>query len=118
MAHVIGWDYTNVEAIAEFRAGTLPAFYSHYEPTWATYNARLVETFGSKSWEELVEKVALSQAAVLGVLGSLSVEELTAGDVSWRGRPISIVTVLRAAVRDEQEHTEQIRAFVKSLKSH
>src|SRR5690606_38655529 len=43
LAHLVGWDYTNVEAIEATRAGRLPAFYRHYDPGWAGYNQALIE---------------------------------------------------------------------------
>ena len=32
LAHLVGWDYTNVNAIEELKAGTTPSFYRHYDP--------------------------------------------------------------------------------------
>jgi hypothetical protein len=57
-----------------------------------------------------------SQAAFLDAVSGLSEEEMAAArGPAWRGHDISLHSVLRAAVRDEREHLQQIRSFVTSI---
>ena len=43
LAHLIGWDYTNLDATKSILQGELPEFYSHRDRDWETYNALLIE---------------------------------------------------------------------------
>ena len=116
LAHLVGWDYTNVNAIEELKAGTIPAFYAHYDPGWVSYNQQLIDRYGAEAWDELRGSLRQSQEAVVGMLRLLTPEELTRAlsDAGrWR-RPVSIAGIVRAAIRDEREHLQQIRAFVGS----
>ena len=115
LAHLLGWDYTNVNAIEELKAGTTPAFYRHYDPGWAAYNQQLIDRYGAKDWEALRASLLQSQDAVVAMLRLLTAQELTAelSEPGWR-RPVSIAGILRAAISDEREHLAQIRAFVTS----
>ena len=111
LAHLVGWDYTNVEAVFEFRQGKLPSFYEAHDPGWKRYNATLLERHGTDNWDALNVALSLSGQAVVTMLRTLSDDEVTESPVRWRGRPVSIATILRAAIRDEREHLEQIRQF-------
>jgi hypothetical protein len=113
LAHLVGWDYTNVKAIEELKAGRIPDFYRHYDPGWAAYNQQLIERYGADDWEVLREGLRQSQAAVVAALGRLTAEEMTRTlSGAGRRRPVSIAGILRAALGDEREHLRQIRAFV------
>jgi hypothetical protein len=116
LAHLAGWDYTNVEAAVDLRSGRLPAFYDDYDPGWASYNQELIETYGTEEWDELMSLLKESQAAFLDAIADLGEEEVAAArGPAWRGHDISLLSVLRAAVRDESEHLQQIRSFVASI---
>ena len=45
LAHLMGWDFTNVEASQEILECKLPSFYAHHDRDWRTYNAGLVERY-------------------------------------------------------------------------
>jgi hypothetical protein len=115
LAHLVGWDYTNVNAIEELKAGTIPAFYAQYDPGWAAYNQQLVDRYGAEDWQVLRGSLQESQEAIVAMLRLLTPEELTM-ELSHpdRGRPLTIAAILHAAVRDEREHLAQLRAFVGS----
>jgi hypothetical protein len=116
LAHLAGWDYANVKAVADLRAGRMPAFYEEYDPGWASYNQKLVERYATEAWEGLLSLLQESQAAFLDAVSGLSEEEMAAArGPAWRGHDISLHSVLRAAVRDEREHSQQIRSFVASI---
>jgi uncharacterized damage-inducible protein DinB len=112
LAHLVGWDYTNVKAIEELNSGRVPDFYLHYDPGWAAYNQQLIDRHGAEDWEALRASLRESQAAIVARLRLLTDEELTRElSEPGRPRPVSIARVLRAAIRDEREHLAQIRAF-------
>ena len=115
LAHLVGWDYTNINAIEELKAGTMPAFYRHYDPGWASYNRQLIDRYGSGDWQALRASIEQSQAAVVAMLRLLTPEEL-AREVSepGRGRPVSLGGILHAAISDERQHLMQISAFLGS----
>lgn len=45
IAHLIGWDYTNLEAVKSVREGKVPSFYQYRDRDWQTYNAMLVKKY-------------------------------------------------------------------------
>ena len=116
LAHLVGWDYTNVNAIEELKAGSMPAFYSQYDPGWATYNRQLVERYGAGDWQALRAAIDQSQEAVVGMMRLLTPEELAREVLDPRrargGRPVSIAGIFRAAITDERQHVNQIRTFL------
>lgn len=117
LAHLVGWDYTNVNAIEALKAGSVPDFYRQYDPGWASYNRQLIDRYGAADWDDLQAALAQSQAAVTQMLGLLTEEDLTkelSEPERFRRRPITIAGILQAAIRDEREHTRQIREFVDS----
>src|SRR5512143_3352468 len=54
LAHLAGWDHTNIKAASEVMAGELPSFYAHHDHDWQTYNAMLVSRHRRDSLEECV----------------------------------------------------------------
>jgi hypothetical protein len=118
LAHLIGWDYTNMNAIEEFKAGRVPDFYREYDPGWAAYNQQLINRYAAGDWDGLRESLRQSQVAVVDMMRLLTPEEITREiAVAGRRRPVSIAGVLRAAIRDEREHLEQIMNFVDSQRA-
>jgi hypothetical protein len=93
----------------------LPAFYDEYDPGWASYNRKLIDRYGSKEWEGLLSSLRKSQGAVVEAFAGLTAEDMAAArGPRWRGREISLHSVLRAAVKGETEHLRQVRSFVAS----
>src|SRR5512139_3557060 len=45
LAHLIGWDFTNLKAVQEILTGQRPTFFQHYDKDWQSYNARLVAAY-------------------------------------------------------------------------
>lgn len=112
IAHLIGWDRTNLEAIDDFLAGRLPAFYDAYDPGWASFNATLVARHRRGDWDALLTALRQSFADFQARLSALPGSEIDRDrGVVWRGRTVTIGRLLRAALRDESEHLEQVRRF-------
>src|SRR5574341_826500 len=57
LAHLAGWDVTNLKAARAIRAGKLPAFYAYRDPDWKTYNARLVSRHRRGKFADLLSLV-------------------------------------------------------------
>jgi hypothetical protein len=111
IAHTIGWDYTNVEALPDFVAGRLPAFFERYNKDWASINAELVARCRVEDWDALLHSLREAQQAFVAALGALSDASLDDA-VAWKGRRVSLRGMLRVISRDEAEHVRQIEAFV------
>jgi hypothetical protein len=118
VAHLVGWDHANVEAIAAIRAGRLPAFYAAYDTDWRTFNAGLVMRHKRATLDQTVADARVSHRALIEALEAVPAGDLSRdyGVRSARGRRVTIAMLLTVEARDERKHAEQIRAFVASRK--
>jgi hypothetical protein len=113
LAHLIGWDYTNHQAIQEILSGKSPAFFLQYDKDWQSYNARLVKQYRIEPFDALLAEAAESHAQWIEYLRALSPEDVVNGKGrSPKGRTITIRNLLIAEARDESKHAEQVQAFV------
>jgi len=103
VAHLIGWDYTNLEAVSEIRAGRRPGFWQYHDHDWVSYNARLVAQHRREDWGELVAAVEQSHRALIETLQSVPADDYV--------KQKKIGTLLRAEAKDEQEHARQVERF-------
>lgn len=111
IAHTVGWDYTNIEALPDFRAGRLPAFFARYDADWAAINAALVARYRFDDWDALLASLRTSQRAFTDAMRSLTGDELDT-TASWGKRRISLRGMMHAVSRDESQHVAQVRAFL------
>jgi len=102
VAHLVGWDYANLEAIQDILAGRLPAFYSHYDPDWRTFNAELVAQHKLKTLEETATAAQVSHAALLAALTAVAAQDVSRdhGVRSARGRRVTIAMLVSVKARD------------------
>lgn len=119
IAHLIGWDHINRDAVTSIRSGCLPAFYSSYDAHWSTLNAQLVQRYKQATILDTVACVTLSHRTLVDTLEGLSAEDLTHdfGVRSPGGRRVTIVMLLQAEAGDERKHAEQICAFAARISS-
>jgi hypothetical protein len=110
IAHTVGWDYTNIEALPDFRAGRLPSFFARYAADWAAINAGLVARHRLEDWDALIRSLRDSGQAFVDAIGALRDAHLD-NAAMWGGRRITLRGMMRAVSRDESEHVAQIRAF-------
>ena len=113
VAHLIGWDCANLEAIEAIRVGSLPAFYAAYDPDWRTYNAGLVAQHKQAALAETLAAARASHQALLERLAALPAEEIGRdyGVRSSSGRRVTVAMLLTVEARDERKHASQIMAF-------
>ncbi len=110
VAHTVGWDYTNVEALPDFRAGRLPAFFADYDSDWAAINASLIERYRLEDWEALMASMTASRRAFVDAMRRLDDSDLD-NVALWCKRRITLRSMMRAVSSDESEHVRQVRTF-------
>jgi hypothetical protein len=54
LAHLIGWDLTNLDAVKSILSGKVPDFYQHHDRDWQAYNGILVKKHKKDSLQELL----------------------------------------------------------------
>ena len=117
LAHLIGWDHTNLEAIQEVLAGKLPAFYEYRDPDWRAYNAMLVKRYKVDSSKDLLSRVKASQEKLIQFLRTVPPENFNKDfGVRFRGYKVTIQRLLDAERGDEQIHLQQIMDFFQAEK--
>jgi hypothetical protein len=112
LAHLAGWDYTNLDAIKAVLAGKLPSFYEYHSRDWQTYNAILIAKYKSDSFKGLLALLENSQQELIEFLQSIVPESFGKDfGVRFRGYKVTIQRLLEAEIKDEQVHCQQIKDF-------
>lgn len=112
LAHLAGWDYTNIEATKSILQGEVPEFYAHHDRDWATYNALLVARHKKAGYEELLTSVEESHRALITCQGTVPAEEFDRDrGVRFKRYKVTIARLLQAEAEDEEEHYVQIKEF-------
>ena len=113
VAHLVGWDYTNLQAVQEILAGQAPGFFQFYDKDWQTYNRKLAETYKRQPFTALLADAENSQRQLISFLETVPPKVLMQAKArNQRGRTVSIQSLLRAEARDETQHAGQVRAFL------
>ena len=116
LAHLVGWDFTNLHAIQEIINGQYPTFFRYYDQDWHSYNQQLVEKYHKEALFELLTEAKDSHRQLIEFLRSCSAEDLVKGRVRREnGRSVTIRNLLTAEARDEGTHAEQVLAFKERL---
>jgi len=105
LAHLAGWDYTNLDAVRKIRAGEKPSFWEHYDRDWESYNVRLVAEYKRDDFAELVGVVEESHRKLIDYLRTVPADEYIKNK--------KIASLLRAEIKDEEEHHRQVEEFRK-----
>lgn len=112
LAHLIGWDFTNMEAARAILAGELPPFYSYADRDWKTYNARLVAQYKRDDFADLLLAVEDSHQQLIGHLEKIPAEEFAKDrGIRYKGYKVTIARLLQAEIKDEKTHHRQIEEF-------
>ena len=112
LAHLAGWDHTNLQAIEQVQAGQVPEFYQHIGRDWREYNAYLVATYRLDDLVALVHFVRAAQQKLLACVVDLPpVEFYRDREIKFRGYKITIARLLEAELKDERIHLAQLESF-------
>jgi hypothetical protein len=113
VAHLIGWDYANIEAVQAILDGQLPAFYAHHDHDWRSYNAELVRRYRLEDYDALLQAARESNQALCDRMLTVPAAEFERDhDVRFRGYKVTIARLLAAESDDEQIHAQQLRDFL------
>lgn len=116
IAHLIGWDYTNIQAVQDVLAGQLPQFYAHHDRDWRTYNAELVVKYSRDNWDDLLAAAADSHQQLMTSLQAIPAEEFDRDrGIRFRGWRVTIARLLQAEAEDEATHGQQVADFKEQL---
>lgn len=117
LAHLIGWDHTNLDAIRSVMENRVPSFYEHHDHDWQTYNAMLVNKYKKDSFKELLATVKDSHEKLIEFLQTILAENFNKDfGVRFRGYKVTIQRLLEAETKDEEIHCKQIIDFFKQSK--
>ncbi|HSF80887.1 MAG TPA: DinB family protein [Anaerolineales bacterium] len=114
LAHLVGWDYANIEAVKDIRAGKSPGVFQHWNPDWAAYNARLVKQYKRENFTELLDSVRQSHQALIDFIRTVPAEEIEKdfGIRSPSGATITVAWYLQFEIDDEEQHQQQISDWI------
>ena len=111
LAHLAGWDYTNLEGVKALLAGEVPGFFAQHDRDWKTYNAMLVARHKRDDLAGMIAAVQEAQKELVAFLNTLTDEDFhrTVHVNTFR---MSIGGLLNFEIKDEKGHLEQIRQFL------
>lgn len=114
IAHLTGWDYTNLKAAQEILAGKYPSFFQYADKDWSSYNARLVEIYRQEPFRAMLEALESSHRELIDYLRSIPARDLLNRKAKPEtGRSVTIKSLIRFEARDEEKHAKQIEAFLR-----
>lgn len=112
LAHLVGWDFTNRQAVEEILSGQPPIFFQYFDKDWRSYNQRLVEQYRCATLEQQLIAIGASHQQLISYLETLLPRDLVLGKVKRQsGRSVTIRNLLQVEARDEDRHAAQIRLF-------
>jgi hypothetical protein len=115
LAHLTGWDFTNIAAARAVKQGRLPEFYTCRDKDWQTYNARLVKENKLEGWEAMLARVEESHRELVEFMEALSTEDFFKDwGVRYKGYKVMISRLVEAETKDESVHLVQIQSFLNS----
>jgi len=116
LAHLAGWDVTNLEAARNILKGELPDFYAHHDHDWMTYSAQLVEQYKQDNFQGLMAKVRETHKELIQFLESLPASEIYKDrGIRIRGYKVILSRLLQVEKDDEEIHFKEICEFIDSL---
>jgi hypothetical protein len=112
IAHLIGWDYTNITAATELNAGRLPTFYEHHDRDWSSYNNEIIGKRNRGSYKNLLLVAKRSHQKLLSFMeGISSTEYFLDRNIKYHGWRVTIERLLLSEVKDEKIHLSQLRHY-------
>jgi len=114
LAHLVGWDYTNIEAVKDIRLGRTPSVFQHWDPDWVAYNARLVAEHKREDFAELLGAMRQSQQTLIDFIRTVPSDDIEKdfGIRSPKGKNITVEWFLQFEIDDEGRHYRQIQDWL------
>lgn len=114
LAHLVGWDYTNMDAVMDIREGKPPHVFEYWDPDWVQYNAELVKKHKRQDFDEILQLITESHNALIEFIGTLPGEDIEKdyGIHSPDGTNITIEWFLQFEIDDEGRHYQQIKEWL------
>jgi len=118
LAHLVGWDMANIQAIQAILSGQLPEFYAHYEPNWQTFNAGLVARYKVDDLATLIAVVQDSHRQLIECLQGVPAVELDRDrGLRFQDYMVTVADTLEVEVSDEWKHCRQVQGFAERRES-
>jgi hypothetical protein len=115
LAHLIGWDYTYLQAFDDVRTGRLPDFFAHFNPDWRKYNAELVATYKINDYAQIIGALDASHHSLFAYLDILPAHDFDFDFGARAGKSIvTIAWLVQAETHDEEKHAQQIETFLQT----
>ena len=112
LAHLAGWDFTNIQAAEQIQSGNVPEFYQYRSPDWKAYNAQLVAKYRQDDLETQVNFVRAAQQKLLEAMAALPPMEIYKDrGIRVRNYKVTIARLLEAELKDEIVHLAQLETF-------
>ncbi len=114
LAHLVGWDFTNIEAATDIQAGHRPRVFEQWDSGWVTYNAQLVQKYKHEEFRTLLATIHQSHATLLAFIENLPAEDIDKdyGVRSPSGTNVTLEVFLQYEIEDEERHYQQIQAWL------
>jgi hypothetical protein len=113
LAHLRGWDLTNIQAAKDILSGKVPDFYAESDKDWASYNAKLVSRHRQADLESMIASVDSSRSDLVALLNQLDAKDIFSDHGVRRGSyKVTIARLIEADIKDGIEHLDQIRRFL------
>ena len=118
LAHLSGWDITNLQATQEIMQGKVPSFYAHYDRDWKSYNAKLVEEYKREDLQTQLSLMKDTHDKLIQFLERVPPPEFFKDrGIRNKGYKVILYRLLEVERKDEEIHLQQIREYVESSQS-
>jgi hypothetical protein len=112
LAHLVGWDYANLESVQAILNDRLPGFYEHYDRDWKSFNERLVSEHRLDDFSDLLVSLRESHRKLIDSVSAVPAEEFFKDrGLRFKGYKVMIGNILQVEANDEKEHAAQIAEF-------
>ena len=118
LAHLVGWDRTNLAAAKSILKGDLPEFYAHHDPDWSTFNDQLVTKYKCDYLRELIAKARGTHTELIQFIMSIAASELYKDrGIRIKGYKVILARLLQVQKEDDEQHFKEVSVLIKSLPS-
>ena len=118
LAHLSGWDITNLEAVQEILEGKVPGFYAHYDRDWKSYNISLIDEYKREDLQSQISLMMETHNRLVSFLKTIPAPEFFKDrGIRSRGYKVILSRLLEVEREDEEIHLNQITDYIESVQS-